>query len=56
MEGFYFYTEVGSSGRGVLTSGGGVTGTIHVVLVCVRRTLQRGGQRALIIGGGFRRR
>ncbi len=41
IEGFYLYTEVGSSGRSVLASSKGVTVTIRVVHVCVRRTLQR---------------
>jgi hypothetical protein len=41
IEGFYLFTEVGSSGRGVLASSGGVTGTIRIVPVRVRKTLQR---------------
>ncbi len=53
MEGFYLYTEVGLSGRVVLTSSKGVTGTVNVVPVCVRRTLQRGAQRALMISSAF---
>jgi hypothetical protein len=56
MEEFYFYTEVESSGRGVLASSKGVTGTICNVPVCVKRTLQRGTRRALMIGGGYWRR
>ncbi len=51
IEGLYLYTEVGSSGRCVLTSSKGFTGTIGVVTVCVRRTLQRGAKRALMFGG-----
>ncbi len=53
IEWFYLYTEVGSSGKGVLTSIKGVTGAIRIVPVCVRRTLQRGLRRALMIGGGY---
>jgi hypothetical protein len=53
VEGFYLYTEVGSSVRGVLASSKGVLGTIHVVPLCVRRALLRGAQRALMIGGGY---
>ncbi len=54
IEGFYLYTEVGSSGRGVLASSGGVTGTICIVAVRVRRPLQSGAQRAL--GSSYWRR
>jgi hypothetical protein len=50
-EGFCLYTQVGSSGRGVLDSSNGITGTICVVPVLFRRTLQKGAQRALTIGG-----
>ncbi len=50
IEGFYLYTEVGSSDRGVLTYSRGVTGTISVVPVHLRR---RGAQRAPLIGDGF---
>jgi hypothetical protein len=50
IEGFYLYAEVGASGRGLLASSKLITGTIRVVPVCVRRTLQRGPRRALIIG------
>ena len=57
ISGFYLSTKVGSSGRSVLASGGGVTGTIHAVPVHdVRRKLKRGVRRALIIGGGYSRR
>ncbi len=53
MEGFCLYAEVGSRGRGVLASSKGVTGTIRVAPVCLRRTLQRGAQR---VDGGYWRR
>ncbi len=56
IEGFYSYTEVGSSGRGVLELIGGVTGTISFVPVRVRRTLQRGALRVPVTGGGYWRR
>ncbi len=38
IEGFYLYTDVGSSGRGVLASSKGVTGAIRVVPVCQKDT------------------
>jgi hypothetical protein len=53
IEGFYLYTEVESSGKVVLASSKGATGTIRVVPVCVRRTPKRG---APVIGGGYWRR
>jgi hypothetical protein len=40
----------------VLASIVGVTGTISIVPVRVRRTLQRGAQRVPIIVGGYLRR
>ncbi len=55
-ERFYLYTEVGSSGRGVLASSRGVTDTIRVVPMCVRRTFQRGARRPKMIGDGYWRR
>ncbi len=56
IEGFYLYTEVGSSGRGVLASSGVATGTIHITHVSVKRTLQREVQGMPIIDGGYWRR
>ncbi len=53
ISGFYLSTKVGSSGRSVLASGGGVTGTIRVVPVHVRRTLQTGTRKALKIGNYY---
>ncbi len=40
----------------MLAFGKGVTGAIRVVPVRVRRTLQRGTQKALKISGGYCRR
>ncbi len=42
IEGYYLYTLVGSSGRGVLTSEKGATGVPSGVPVCVRMTLGKG--------------
>jgi hypothetical protein len=52
MEGFYSYSEVGSIGKGVLASSAGVTGTIHIVPVRVRRKCKG----APILSGGYWRR
>ncbi len=40
----------------MLASSKGVTSAICIVPVCVRRTLQRGARRALMIGGGYWKR
>ncbi len=42
IEGLYLYTEVGSSGRGVLASHEQGSQVPLAVPVCVRRTQQRG--------------
>jgi hypothetical protein len=41
IEGLYLYTEVGSSGRGVLASHEQGSQVLLAVPVCVRRTQQR---------------
>ncbi len=51
IEGFNLYTEVGSSGRGVLASQKGDPGTLGGVPVHVRRNTKDP-----VIGGGYWRR
>ncbi len=53
IEGLYFYTEVGSSGRGVLASHEQGLQVPLAVPVCVGRTQQRGASQDACIGGGY---
>ncbi len=54
IEGLYLYSEVGSSGIGVLAHEQG-SQVLLAVPVCVRRTQQRGASQDACIGGGYSR-
>ena len=56
IEGYYLYTKIGSSGRGVQTSGRGATGEPSTLPVHVRRTLGKVSAEEAVIGCGYWRR
>ncbi len=55
IEGLYLYTEVGSSGRGVLATRGQCSQVELVAPGRVERTLQTGCIIGRLIGGGYTR-
>jgi hypothetical protein len=55
IEGLYLYTEVGSSGRGVLASHEQRSQVPLAVPVCVRKAQQRGASQDASVGGGYSR-